>query len=135
MKTAEEFKTRWPEMFDGTDRGGNFYCPAGWTDLVWNLCENIEQEFEGDLDDFNVVQVKEKFGGLRFYVSTKGKVHEAKDEVLKLIAAAENESFNVCLSCGTTEGVTTGVTGASRGWVSSQCGDCRDKPRVPRKAE
>lgn len=50
-------------------------CPKGnprnWFNLVWNLCEKIEQELEKDPEtkkNFLVLEVKEKFGRLCFYV-------------------------------------------------------------------
>ncbi len=45
-----------------------FECSDGWFNLLWSLSEWIEQildrDTEGLKDNFYVVQVKEKFGGL-----------------------------------------------------------------------
>ena len=45
----------------------------GWFDILWRLCEDLEPlvaEFEQELgSQFEVLQVKEKFGGLRFHVN------------------------------------------------------------------
>ncbi|MEK7090164.1 MAG: hypothetical protein AAB930_01100, partial [Patescibacteria group bacterium] len=42
-----------------------FECGDGWFGLIKKLCEKLK---DLDLKDFRVTQVKEKFGGLRFYV-------------------------------------------------------------------
>ena len=43
---------------------------------------------------FQVQQVKEKFGGLRFYISA------APQEVHNMIHKAEAESYTICEHCG-----------------------------------
>ena len=55
------------------------------------------------------VQVKEKFGGLRFYV--KG----ASDKQYELIDFAEQMSYSICDVCG-TRGKPN-----NRGWISTRC--------------
>jgi hypothetical protein len=70
-----------------------FACGDGWFDLIWKLCEDIEK-----LDpspEFEVLQVKEKFGGLRFYP-----MGVAKEETWNRINEAENESYKICEVCG-----------------------------------
>jgi hypothetical protein len=69
----QKFQERWPEWF--RDLYGDvtqtclhfgFQHRDGWFDLVWRLCEQIEKVV-GEGTPFKVAQVKEKFGGLRFY--------------------------------------------------------------------
>lgn len=67
-------------------------CSDGWFDLIYQLCKDIQAAGTGK--DFNVLQVKEKFGGLRFYVCG------ANDEIHKLIEAAESKSYKLCEVCG-----------------------------------
>jgi hypothetical protein len=59
-----------------------------------------------------LMQAKEKFGGLRFYVD------RYTDEVGKLISQAEDASWKVCEECG--------VDGTLRkeGWWSVLCDRC-----------
>lgn len=60
----------------------------GWIDLVyalWKLCMDNNIEIE---------QVKEKFGGLRFYVGSTPEWIEV------LIDAMEEYSFGICEVCG-----------------------------------
>ena len=48
-------------------------CQAGWDDLIWQLSRDLTQmatdEGRSEADWPKVKQVKEKFGGLRFYAS------------------------------------------------------------------
>jgi hypothetical protein len=69
-----KFRERWPEWFRDLYGDPKVTCmdlgfthDDGWFDLVWGLCEAIEAL--GPDEDFKVEQVKEKFGGLMFYVS------------------------------------------------------------------
>lgn len=58
------------------------------------------------------MQVKEKFGGLRFYMNYY--VEDLED----LISEAESQSYNICEKCG--------KPGKSRegGWIVTLCDDC-----------
>ena len=58
-----------------------------------------------------VVQVKEKFGGLRFYVD------HANNTQFDYISFAENFSYRICEVCGTTHDVMT----YSCGWMKTLC--------------
>lgn len=68
------------------------YNPRDWFNLVWNLCEKIENELEKDLETkkvFLVCEVKEKFGKLCFY--SQG----ASIPIQKLIIEASTKSLGV----------------------------------------
>lgn len=86
-----------------------FECGDGWFQLIWDLCEAIEPLAPAA---FAAVQVKEKFGGLRFYAGAVSK------EVYKLIDGAEEKSFTICEQCGETGKVRYG------GWVRTLCDGC-----------
>ena len=87
----------------------------GWFDLIDKLCADI-MKMEG-ADNFSATQVKEKFGGLRFYFNG------ASDEMWKRVTRAEEESYTVCEVCGSKEEVTT----AGPGWIRTLCKKCRNK--------
>ena len=59
------------------------------------------------------VQVKEKFGGLRFYMTG------GTDEIFDLIEKAEALSYKTCESCG-----APGTQSNSK-WITTLCEDCR----------
>ena len=62
----------------------------GWLGLIKEL---IEEAIKLGWDR-QVCQIKEKFGGLRFYING------APDGVHKLIREAENKSYEICEVCG-----------------------------------
>lgn len=68
----------------------------GWIPLVNELNERIRE-----LDpNYRVDQCKEKFGGLRFYVSYDDITDENRETANKLIEEAEDRSFEICEDCG-----------------------------------
>lgn len=68
------------------------------------------------------VQVKEKYGGLRFYIQTEGKLpRDYYDQVNGAIEMAEALSYNVCEECG-NPGKTRGG-----GWIRTLCDKCVKK--------
>lgn len=88
-----------------------FECGDGWFDIIYQLSKNIT-----DLDpDVQAVQVKEKWGELRFYING------GTNEVYDLIDEATELSLKTCEECGTRENVTTNDCG----WVSTLCDKCR----------
>lgn len=99
----------------------------GWYNIVYELSEKLENwnnRHWGD-NPIQARQVKEKFGGLRFYVT------EFPKELEQEIQQAETESLKTCEDCGTKETVTTG-TGRDRGWIRTLCWDCRQKWEIKR---
>ena len=90
-----------------------FDCGDGWFDLIYNLSKAIS-ELEPNVQ---AVQVKEKFGGLRFY--TDG----TSEQVYKLINKIEAESYKICEECGTKENVSQN----QKGWIKTLCNKCREK--------
>lgn len=83
-----------------------FECGDGWFDLIYKLCQDLTKI----KDDVTALQVKEKFGGLRFYVG-----FTATNEQLRLIDAAEEASYTICEVCG-EPGKTRGG-----GWIKTLC--------------
>ncbi|MBD3260687.1 MAG: hypothetical protein GF334_03260 [Candidatus Altiarchaeales archaeon] len=54
-----------------------------------------------------VLQIKEKFGGLRVYVNATQLTGAERIRVIEAIDRAEEKSFQTCEKCGSTEGVET----------------------------
>jgi len=75
--------------------GFGFECSDGWYKLINNLCKNIYDYFKGNIPEhFYVIQVKEKFGALRFYITS------APAEIHDMIHETEKESYFICERCG-----------------------------------
>lgn len=70
----------------------------GWTHLVDKVFDALEDLTSGSRELIptpKIIQVKEKWGGLRIYTSGDG-THPIED----VIREVENESYNVCEDCG-----------------------------------
>ena len=90
-------------------------CDKGWNELIQPLSDWIENYNKEHEDDPIVIeQVKEKFGGLRFYVSY------APDELSRMIHKAEGDSYGICEVCGSK--IDVGHT--SSGWIKTICRKC-----------
>ena len=81
-------------------------CGPGWYTLLDYLLTGLSA-------DVQVMQIKEKFGTLRCYISG------GTDDDYKLIEIAERESARTCEVCG-APGRLLG-----RGWFSTLCDRCR----------
>lgn len=110
---------RWPSWFDvhgsiqRTLMPFGFEHGDGWFELVWHLCERLDplvKQFEEETGErFEVVQVKEKFGGLRFYTNL------TSDAISDAINDAEHESLKTCEECGKPGKPNRG------GWIQTRC--------------
>ena len=87
------------------------------------LLEWIENKLPKGLPEMppiQIEQIKEKFGGLRFYYSGGDK------EIDGMVSLAESLSYHICESCGTTIDV-----GRTSGWVTTICKSCYSKLETP----
>jgi len=85
-----------------------FSVSDGWFSILYNLSEKLEA-MDG-VSDVRVVQIKEKFGGLRFYLSSE--TAEMSDAIDK----AETASYYSCELCG-----GPGKLRHDLGWVTTLC--------------
>ena len=95
-------------------------CGNGWFDLIYDLSKNISKLIDelplGQQEHCHVDQIKEKFGGLRFYMRS------STDEMEKLIAQAEDLSYKTCEVCG-----KPGQLRDDSYWYSTRCDECFEK--------
>lgn len=79
----------------------------------------LESKDEKDEREWQVeaVQVKEKYGGLRFYISG------GDDIIHGMIDLAEKMSYQICEKCGSRENVKQ----TKGGWISTLCSKCKKK--------
>ena len=73
----------------------------------------------------DLIQAKEKFGGLRFYISVSGGRKGDVDKVYGMIDLAESLSYKTCELCGSTKNV-----GMTKGWVVVCCKECFDSGKT-----
>ena len=84
----------------------------GWFDLIWMLSLALEDEAKASGTVIEAVQVKEKFGGLRFYHNgTTKRTHD-------LVALAERMADLTCEECGKFGRTTHREVG---GWMKTVC--------------
>ena len=89
MVSLSEMEERYPLVY-GAGVYCGFWVPAEWSDIICELSSRISEYLESHtLEDFRVAQVKEKFGGLRFYVDggneiIEGYIRDAEDAVSSL---------------------------------------------------
>jgi hypothetical protein len=102
-----------PDLYREFNEKGNivgFDVMDGWFHIIYELSEKISQSDPNCV----AIQVKEKFGGLRFYVGPSTKT------VLDIINEYEYKAYKTCENCGTEEGVKQ----HSGGWIKTLCDNC-----------
>ena len=98
----------------------------GWFDLIDRLSKMMEDynhTEEGKENPCVALQVKEKYGSLRFYHNG------GNDEICDAVWKAEEESENICEGCGAQPATLE----SDMGWYSTMCDSCRDEKRALRE--
>ncbi|HLW01613.1 MAG TPA: hypothetical protein VKT82_23350 [Ktedonobacterales bacterium] len=76
----------------------DFECGNGWFELLWQLSAQLETLIAAlpasDQDAYAPANIKEKFGGLRFYMN------KCTPEMDRAIRQAEGQSIRTCEVCG-----------------------------------
>ena len=94
------------------------YLEIQWTGPGWkNLIKELDSKMSAIDPDYTIEQIKEKFGGLRYYFSSNS--HNA-DAMYDLEGKYEEKSFKICEYCGSEKDVTT-----DGGWLKTFCKNCR----------
>lgn len=92
----------------------DFSIQHGWYPLIDELCQKIQENVdERKINQIRAIQVKQKFGSLRFYVN----YHD--EEISKYIQEAENKSMTICTRCS-----NNGTMRDCDGWYDILCNDC-----------
>jgi hypothetical protein len=122
-KFAKSMEERFPKMFDG--KYGGFAVGKGWYPILEVLCTNVQshldwKEKQGKpVPQVVVEQIKEKFGGLRFYYQG------GDDEISGMVRMAEAWADIACEECGAAGKRRSG------GWIRTLC----DKHEAERQAQ
>jgi hypothetical protein len=110
---ANQMEEKYPKIFSG--RYGGFAVGAGWWPIVEALCNQIQHHIDWRAKQNVIVpqvvveQIKEKFGGLRFYYQG------GDDYIHGLVSMAESWAGYSCEECGKPG------TKRSGGWIKTLC--------------
>ena len=131
QKLTERLYNKFPLLYQDKDKSPKqslmcfgFECSDGWFNLIYELSSKLEpmiQKFidtNPDVDGYvpRAIQVKEKYGTLRFYITT------GTDEMFDIIEEAETKSADICENCG-----KPGKMRSDGYWLSTQCDKCWEK--------
>jgi len=82
----------------------------GWIELV----DDLDTQIAALYPEYEIHQVKEKFGGLRYYIGAVPS--EVYNDVRSLITHAEAKSYGICEECG-----AGGEQTSTRSWIRTLC--------------
>ena len=131
IELDEKLCTKYPKIF--INRQGDmrttamcwgFECGDGWYNIIDRLCSYLQFHTDHNnrpLQDSNIYpypqiiasQIKEKYGGLRFYVES------ATDRQYDVISFVETLSEHICEQCGSMNHI-----GNTQGWIRTLCQNC-----------
>ena len=94
-----------------TCMGWGLTCGKGWFLLINELCSKLSEHAVAE-------QVKEKLGGLRFYLSGTEEDHQTEMEY-------EGKSFEICETCGEPAELKN-----ESGWLRTICDECDKKRKI-----
>ena len=121
---VKQLETTYPKMFAG--QYGGIECAAGWWPIIASLCASIQHHIDWKnqqsqpVPQVTVTQIKEKFGGLRFY-------YDGGDEYVSgLVTMAAGWASHACEECGSQGVLRHG------GWLKTLC-DTHHNLRESRK--
>jgi len=131
QQMEDRFRKRFARRFD-------FGVGKGW----YPLLADLDDELSAIDADYTVTQIKEKFGGLRFYAAMSSGASEMRADIIGVgsfskpneqaagdpaygqfraaIAAAEDASYRICEDCGEPGGMCA----TSTGWWVTLCPAC-----------
>lgn len=122
----DEFYRRFPLLFADILTGtknvsplteSGIECRPGWRKVVESLCASLEAEIAGLPEDLRkhhrAIQIKQKFGVLRVYMSNMA------PRMIGMIHTAEEESAKTCEECG-----RPGSIDKKKSWRRALCKAC-----------
>lgn len=129
----EKYPLVFAKMFVMPEKGIPFHCiqafgiecGPGWYDIIDECASKIEPLIAALPEDqrihYAANQIKEKFGGLRFYLGAE------TDEMYKITSQAEDASYHVCEICGRSGKLD------QAGWWVTICWRCDLRRKLKRK--
>lgn len=94
-------------------------CGSGIGEGWMNIIVELDAKIAALVPDYTISQIKEKFGGLRYYIGALQEDPGVFDKVYQLIRAAEEKADAACDQCGAPGQMCNPTKGS--GWVATRC--------------
>ena len=125
-ESAKKFNARGEWQFDLIDKYSHilnedemyrygFSCGTGWKPIIEWALESLAN-LDSLPQPLQIVQIKEKFGGLRIYTNF------SSDEIRTIIKTAEDWALKTCMYCSTTDKVSL----RTEKWWLTLCDSCNE---------
>jgi hypothetical protein len=113
----KELKDKYPEIFNPKPYCIGYELEEQWVSIIDKMCKNMMKYYKAnpEIPIQRCVQMKEKFGTLRFYLEAY------TDELGKIIRKAEIATTKICQFCGSKNNVKP-----TQPWVRYLCKECRE---------
>jgi len=93
-------------------------CGPGWHQLIIDC----DQELAAVDPEYTVLQIKEKFGTLRYYFATSDGMEHHRKKMNEIVAVYESVSSYKCETCGE---MGAKLHKNTRGWMKTVCESCK----------
>jgi len=99
-------------------------CGAGWKDIIDRTHDKLKY-----IDpDYTIAQIKEKFGGLRYYYNQSVEYGSLASVIMEdIVRAAEYEASYTCELCGANKSSDEVEIRVHNYWYFGYCKTCADK--------
>jgi hypothetical protein len=99
-------------------------CGDGWKDII----ERTHKKLVYIDPNYTIFQIKEKFGGLRYYYSTLFEYGGIEQDIMDdIVSAAELEASRTCELCGANKSSDKVEIRVHKYWYFGYCQSCADK--------
>ena len=105
------------------------YLAIEWTGPGWKqIILDCDRELSALDPEYTIDQIKEKYGGLRYYISPSEDYmsDDSNEDLWAIEDKYEKISLATCESCGASKGVRT-EAGPDSYWIKTICHECRQK--------
>lgn len=103
----KQLQTKYPNLIN---ESLDIDCGDGWYNLLDETLNILKHEIEHKHVECHILQIKEKFGGLRFYMNGGDTFTDG------VICLAESMSYHICDVCG-----NVGKAKNKGGWARTRC--------------
>ncbi|PIP00655.1 hypothetical protein [Pleomorphomonas carboxyditropha] len=98
MAEQKDWRQQLCDRYPFLRHGGFPSVGDGWRSILERMCADLAEEIKAsNVAEYRIVQIKEKFGGLRAYYSYDG---EKVERLREIVRTAENDSLVTCEACG-----------------------------------